>query len=136
MLELYPEIRLAHILAVALSGGWTGLRGVALLAGMRWPRHVATWAVALTIDATLLTVAVLLLTILPAELFANQWLNVKLLFVGLYVLAGYIAFIVPETRRGQAALLLLAAAAFAIAFGIARAHHPLGWLAGTGLAGT
>ncbi len=130
MLELYPEVRQGHVLAILLSGGWMAVRGAAMLAGMQWPRRMPAWGVALTIDATLLTAAVLLLTMLPAELFANGWLAVKLAFVGVYFVAGYWAFLGDLQRRTRALALGVAAIAYFIAYGIARAHDPLGWLAG------
>jgi hypothetical protein len=38
MIEFYPEIRLAHILAVAASGALFFIRGFGSVAGAGWPR--------------------------------------------------------------------------------------------------
>jgi len=130
MIEFYPEIRAVHVAAILLSGAWMALRGGAVLAGWRWPRGTPAWLVAGTIEGTVLTAATMLVTVLPAALFANHWLAVKLGFVALYVVAGYAALVL-QSGRGRAAILLAASlAAFMLAWGTARSHHPLGWLAG------
>ena len=130
MLEFFPEVRAAHIAAISLSGAWLIIRGLALLGGMRWP---FAWPVRLlgwTIDGAVLTAATMLVTMLPAELFANHWLTVKLAFVGIYFIAGWKALSPGVTRRsGRLVLLAVAASAFGIAYGIARGHDPMGWFA-------
>ena len=80
------------------------------------------------IDTVLLTAAVMLVAILPSAMFANHWLAVKLALVVALRRAG---------RRGDAPraarrLYVAALAAFLAIVGIALAHHPLGWLHGTG----
>ena len=130
MIEFYPEIRGVHVAAIFLSGAWMALRGGAVLAGGRWPRATPAWLVAGTIDGTVLTAATMLVTVLPAALFANHWLAVKLGLVVLYVVAGYAALVVRSGRTRTAALLATSLAAFVLAYGTARHHHPLGWLAG------
>lgn len=129
MLEFYPVIRAVHIAAISLSGAWLIVRGLALLSGMRWP---FAWPVRLlgwTIDGTVLTAATMLLTMLPAELFANHWLTAKLAFVGIYFIAGWKALSRGVTRQSwRLVLLAVAASAFGIAYAIARAHDPMGWL--------
>ena len=130
MLEFYPMIRAVHIAAIGLSGAWLIVRGLALLSGMRWP---FAWPVRLlgwTIDGTVLTAATMLLTILPAGSFSNHWLTAKLAFVGIYFITGWKALSPGVTRRSMRLVLLaVAASAFGIAYGIARAHDPMGWLA-------
>jgi uncharacterized membrane protein SirB2 len=130
MIEFYPEIRGVHVAAILLSGAWMVLRGGAALADWRWPRGTLAWLVAGTIDGTVLTAATMLVTVLPAALFANHWLAVKLGLVALYVVAGYAALLTRGGRLRTAALLGISATAFVLAYGTARTHHPLGWLAG------
>ncbi len=128
MIAFYPDIKLVHMGAALASGGLFALRALALLAGMRWPRAAAVRYLSYTIDTVLLTGAMMLLTILPAGLFANGWLWVKLGFVAAYIGLGIAAF---RPRRGTRARILLVAAAllcFVQVYAIARAHHPLGLL--------
>lgn len=128
MLEFYPQIRQVHITAVCLSGALFALRGLGVLAGHSWPRHAVLRYGSYTIDTVLLTAALMLLTILPGAMFANHWLTVKLCFVVAYIVLG---IAMMRSRRGRAARAGFYAAAlfaYATAFGIARMHHPAGWL--------
>ena len=81
-----------------------------------------------TIDTTLLTAAMMLLTILPGELYANGWLAVKLALVAAYIVLGILAFRPQRGRAARWALVLAAGACFVQAYFIARFHHPLGVL--------
>jgi len=63
MIDLYPEIRLVHILAVAASGGLFALRGLALNLGAAWPQAVPLRYLSYTIDTVLLTAALMLMTV-------------------------------------------------------------------------
>lgn len=128
MIEFYPQIRQVHILAVCLSGGLFALRGLGVLAGHAWPRHALLRYGSYTIDTVLLTAALMLLTLLPGAMFANHWLTVKLCFVAAYIALG---IAMMRTRRGagaRAGFYAAALLAYATAFGIARMHHPAGWL--------
>jgi uncharacterized membrane protein SirB2 len=126
MMQFYPQIREAHILAASTSGGLFALRGACVLAGMRWPRAAPVRYASYAIDTTLLTAALMLMTILPAAMFANHWLTVKLCFVVSYVALG-IATMRARRRGVRMACYVAALVAFALVVGIARAHHPLGW---------
>jgi uncharacterized membrane protein SirB2 len=127
MIEFYPQIRQVHITAVCLSGALFALRGLGVLAGHAWPRHAVLRYGSYTIDTVLLTAALMLLTILPGAMFANHWLTVKLCFVAAYIVFG---IAMMRSRRGRARAGFYAAAllAYGTAFGIARMHHPAGWL--------
>src|SRR5690606_12932686 len=128
MIEFYPQIKLVHVSPVMLSGSFFALRGLSLLAGLQWRRRAVPRYLDYKIDTALLTAALMLLTILPRELYANGWLLVKLGFVASYVVLGILAF---RPRRGPGArggLLAAAALCFLQAYCIARAHHPLGAL--------
>ena len=126
MLVFYPDIKLVHISAAMSSGTLFALRALALMAGMRWPRLAAVRYLSYTIDTTLLTAALMLVTILPAAMFANHWLTVKLCFVVVYVALG-IATMRARQRGMQAGFYVAALVAFALVVGIARMHQPLGW---------
>ncbi len=129
MLELYPEIHAAHIGFIWASGALMTMRGAMMLAGFSWPRHFAMRILAMTIDTCIITAAVMLLTILPGEMFENHWLTVKLGFLAIYFGAGYMALRSSASPVNRACLLLLSLGSYAMAYGIARMHDPLGWLA-------
>jgi uncharacterized membrane protein SirB2 len=116
-------------MAVALtSGGLFALRGAGLVLGQRWPRHALLRYTSYGVDTILLTAALFLLTLLPAALFANGWLLVKVAFVIAYIALGMLAFQSGRGARARIVLWLLSLLCFAQIYGIARAHDPLGWL--------
>ncbi|MDE2562017.1 MAG: SirB2 family protein [Sphingomonadales bacterium] len=129
MIEFYPQILAVHIAAITLSGGWTALRGLGVLAGMDWPRHIAARLLGWAIDGTVLTAAAMLLTILPSGMFANHWLTVKLVFVAIYFAGAWHGLSPGPRKSRRLASLAFCMVAFGLAAGIARAHDPLGWLA-------
>jgi uncharacterized membrane protein SirB2 len=129
MLEYYPQVKLLHILAVTTSGSLFALRGLLLHLGaggfaMSWPVRFASYA----IDTVLLTAALMLFTMLPHAMFANGWLALKLMLLPVYVVLGSFALKPGRTARLRVTCWLAALAVYATMFGIARAHHPLGWL--------
>lgn len=126
MITFYPDIKLVHITAALASGAFFALRGLALLAGLQWPRLAPVRYLSYTIDTVLLTAALMLLTILPRELYANGWLLVKLAFVTAYVVLGILAFRPRRPLAARAGLYAGAALCFLQVYFIARAHHPLG----------
>jgi uncharacterized membrane protein SirB2 len=128
MLEFYPQIRYIHILAVTLSGSLFAVRGLGILMGMRWPQWAVVRYASYTIDTVLLTAALMLLTILPGAMFGNGWLTLKVLLVVVYVVLGVYALRRGRTPRVRAACYLLALFVFFWIVGIARMHHPAGWL--------
>jgi uncharacterized membrane protein SirB2 len=128
MIEFYPQIRAVHILAISLSGALFALRGAAVLGGMRWPLATPVRYLSWSIDTVLLTAALMLLTILPGAVFANGWLAAKLALVVTYIVLGVFALKRAATRRRKALFYVLALATFLAVVGIARMHHPWGWL--------
>lgn len=128
MIEFYPQIRSVHILAVCLSGGLFALRGLGILARMRWPQAAPVRYLSYSIDTVLLTAALMLVTILPGALFANGWLTAKLALLVVYVVLGVYALRRGRTPAARAVCYVAALLVFATIFGIARYHHPLGWL--------
>lgn len=128
MLEFYPQIKWLHIACIVASGTLFVLRGLLAQVGreglaygvpLRWLSYA--------IDTTLLTAAMMLLTILPHGMFANGWLTTKLVLVVAYVTLGILAM----RRSGSPGRRRLSYAAAVLTYitiiGIARAHHPLGW---------
>jgi len=128
MIEFYPKIRSVHILMVLLSGALFALRGIGVLAGARWPMTLPLRWASYTIDTTLLTAALMLLTILPWAMFGNGWLATKLVLLVVYVLLGSLALGRGRNARTRAWCYASAVAVYLLIIGTARAHHPLGWL--------
>ena len=129
MIEYYLQIRAAHLLAVVVSGMLFAARGLGVLAGARWPMYAIVRYSSYTVDTVLLTAALMLVSILPAAMFANHWLSVKLVLVVAYVVLGMLALKRARTPRARFICYLAALVVFAIVIGIARRHSPLGWLA-------
>lgn len=128
MMSFYPAIKHTHIAMVLLSGGLFALRGLSLCLGMRWPHSALVRGLSYVIDTTLLTAALLLLTILPDGLFANGWLLVKLGFVVAYIMLGVLAFRAQRGLRARVLLWLCALLCYAQVYAIARSHDPHGLL--------
>lgn len=126
MIEFYPQIKQAHIGLALLSGAWFLLRGAGALAGWAWPGWLAIRLVSYTIDTALLTAAMMLFTILPMALYANGWLLTKLVLVAAYVVLGMQTFRAGQGLKRRLAWYVAALASFAMAYSIARSHHPLG----------
>ena len=132
MIEFYPQIRIVHIGAVIASGALFALRGAGVLSGARWPMAAPLRYLSYSIDSVLLTAALMLIAVLPAALFANHWLTVKLSLLVVYVVLGSLALKSGRSARVRAVCYVAALALFAAVVGIARTHQPLGWLAGVG----
>ena len=132
MIEFYPQIRAVHIGAVIASGALFALRGAGMLSGARWPMAAPLRYLSYSIDSVLLTAALMLIAVLPAALFANHWLTVKLSLLVVYIVLGSLALKRGRSARVRGVCYVAALALFAAVVGIARTHQPLGWLAGVG----
>ena len=131
MIEFYPQIKWLHIAAVMASGTLFALRGLLVQLGQsRWALAAPVRYLSYTIDTTLLTAALMLLTILPGALFANGWLTVKIVLLVVYVVLGVFALRRGRTPRVRLACYLAALATIGFIYTVARAHHPGGiaWL--------
>ena len=125
----YLEIRHAHIGSALTSGALLLLRALALNAlGQRWPLAGPVRWLQWTIDTVLLTGALMLMTITGYDPIEDAWLATKLGLIVVYVVLGYFALRGATVGRRWVALGA-AAMVFAAIYSIARAHHPLGWLA-------
>ena len=130
MIEFYPQIRAVHISAVLASGTLFALRGAGVLRGMRWPLAAPLRYLSYAIDTVLLTAALMLVAVLPAAVFANHWLTIKLVLLVAYVVLGSFALKRGRSARTRGTCFGTAVAVYAFMFGIARTHQPLGWLVG------
>ncbi|MCY7338910.1 MAG: SirB2 family protein [Sphingomonas bacterium] len=126
MEQYYLEIRAVHIGAIALSGALLLLRGVAHnLLNASWVMAWPIRALSYTVDTTLLTAALILMTIVKQYPFVDSWLTMKVMLVLVYIFLGYLAL---RGRTGRTRWLNLGGAALVYGFiiSIARAHNPLG----------
>lgn len=129
MIEFYPQIKWLHIASVFASGALFLLRGLLVQAGrQRWAMAAPLRFLSYAIDTTLLSAALMLLTILPHAMYANGWLTAKLVLLVAYVVLGSLALKRGRSARVRTWCYLAALAVYATIIGIARAHHPLGWL--------
>jgi uncharacterized membrane protein SirB2 len=127
VIEYYGEIRLAHVLAVVASGSLFFLRGLTVFAGRQaWALSPPVRYLSYAIDTTLLTAALMLFTMLPAAVFSNGWLAVKLALLPAYIGLGWFALRRSAGTRRQLAFFAAALAAYGLMFAIARSHDPLG----------
>ncbi len=131
MIEFYPHIKWVHIACVLASGLLFASRGLLVQVGQagiaqRVPVRLLSYA----IDTTLLTTALMLVSILPGAMFANGWLTTKLVLLVAYVALAMLAM--KRVRAPRVRLVFYAAAltTYLYMLGVARMHHPYGWLYG------
>ncbi|MCB1587923.1 MAG: SirB2 family protein [Xanthomonadales bacterium] len=124
MAHYYLQIKQWHVLLVLLSGALFAFRGgMAVTLGRRW--SWLDWSSYL-IDSLLLTAALMLLAILHLNPLSTPWLGLKLVLLLLYIGLGALAMR-PIAKSWRYACLLAALLVYAWMYGVARAHHPLGW---------
>lgn len=128
MAEYYPWIKTAHVWAVLLSGSLFFLRGLAVLLSAAHANHALIRYTSYAIDTALFTAAMMLLVILHLDPLTTPWLAVKLGLLPAYVVLGSLALRRAPTRRAKLLCFSAALICYGLMFGIARAHHPLGWL--------
>lgn len=129
LMAFYPQIKWVHVAAIATSGALFALRGALVQAGRpRWAMAAPLRYASYSVDTVLLTAALMLLTLLPAAMFANGWLTLKLMLLVVYIVLGTVALKRGRTPRVRATSYLAALLTFGTIIGIALAHHPLGWL--------
>lgn len=128
MSEYYPFIKWLHVATVIASGTLFALRGVAVQAGNRWALAAPVRYLSYVIDTVLLAAAVLLLGILPAAVYSNGWLAVKLSLLVVYIGLGTFALKRGRTQAVRLGCFVAAVSVYLAMFGIARSHDPLGLL--------
>jgi uncharacterized membrane protein SirB2 len=126
VIEFYPQVKSLHVWMVLLSGALFAVRGTGVLLGWRWAMALPVRLASYAIDTTLLTAALMLLTMLPASMFANGWLAMKIVLLCFYVVFGTLALKRARSPRHRAVFYVLALLAYAWMLTIARSHHPLG----------
>lgn len=126
MIEFYPQIKLVHVAAVLLSGGLFLLRGLAVQGLGGWGMATPVRFLSYSIDVVLLTAALMLVAVLPAAVFANGWLWVKLVLLVAYVGLGTFALKRGRTQQARLASFVAAVLVYAAMLAVARTHSPLG----------
>ena len=121
----YPAVHALHYGAVLMSGSLFLVRGVAVQASAGWAMAAPARYASYAIDTVLLVAALALFAMLPAEVFENGWLWVKLMLLVAYIVAGSFAL-----KRGRSLLqkrlaFLLALVLYAGIFSIAISRDPL-----------
>lgn len=128
MIEHYPWIKQAHVGLVVASGSLFALRGLLALRRSPLANHAALRMLSYAIDSALLTAAVVLVSILHMYPLAHDWLTLKIALLLVYIVLGSFALKRARSARGRLLCYLAALLVYLGMFGIARAHHPLGWL--------
>ncbi|MEO8460527.1 MAG: SirB2 family protein [Dokdonella sp.] len=126
MIEFYPQIKFVHVLCVILSGSLFAVRGMMMLARSRHTNHPALRYLSYAIDTTLLTAALMLVTILHQYPFVQAWLTVKVLLLIVYVVLGTLALKRGRTRAMQVGCYVAALAVYLFIVSVARAHASWG----------
>lgn len=129
MIDFYAQIKWVHVASVVASGLLFLMRGLLVQAGReRLAMLPSLRYLSYSIDTVLLSAAFMLLTILPHGLYANGWLALKLVLLVVYVVLGSFALKRGRTARARGATFVAAVLVYVAIIGIARMHHPLGWL--------
>ncbi|MDR6840035.1 SirB2 family protein [Pseudoxanthomonas sacheonensis] len=129
MIEFYAQIKWVHIASIIASGLLFLFRGSLVLAGRERIAMLAPLRfLSYSIDTVLLSAALMLLTILPHAMYANGWLTLKLVLVVVYVVLGSLALKRGRTAGVRAGSFVAGLAVYLTIVGIARIHHPWGWL--------
>jgi uncharacterized membrane protein SirB2 len=128
MIEFYPQIKWVHIVAVLCSGSLFFIRGCMLLNDRKLAMAAPIRYLSYSIDTVLLTAALMLATMLPAAMFANGWLWLKIMLLLIYILLGSFALKRGRNRKQRVVFFIAALCVFGFMLSIARAHHPLGFL--------
>lgn len=129
MLEFYPQIKAVHVAAVMASGLLFLLRGAAVQLGATWAMAAPLRYLSYSIDTVLLTAALMLATILHQFPFVHGWLTAKVLLLVCYVVLGSFALKRGRTRAVRTFCWIAALLVYLYIISIARAHHPLGFIA-------
>ncbi len=129
MAEYYLTLRQAHIGFALLSVCLFVLRGCLMLA--RSPHVQSAWLKypSYLVDTMLLTFALMLMTVIHQYPVGTGWLTMKVTLLVVYVLLGSIALKRGRTQGVRAAAFFAALLTVAFLYSVARAHHPLGFLA-------
>ncbi len=127
LLDLYPDVRSAHIALVAISGVLFAVRGIAVMAGGAWAMRPAVRRMSVLIDTALLGAALLLVYMLHINPFTVGWLSTKIGLLLVYIVLG--SYALKRARTAQVRLVSYVAALLCLGFmvSVAMTHSPLGF---------
>jgi uncharacterized membrane protein SirB2 len=128
VIELYPQIKLAHVCCVLASGLLFALRGLGVQLDLRIAMAAPVRYLSYSIDTALLTSAFMLMTVLHQYPIAQPWLTVKVTLVVIYIILGSFALKRARTRALRLTCWIGALVVFGFIITIARSHDPLGAL--------
>jgi uncharacterized membrane protein SirB2 len=128
VIEFYAQIKLVHICAVILSGSLFAIRGAMMLARSPLANAAFLRVISYAIDTTLLTAALMLVTILQQYPFVQAWLTVKVVLLVIYIVLGALALKRGGTRKVKVACYFAALTVFLFIVSVARTHNPWGVL--------
>ena len=127
MIEFYAQIKWVHVAMVLSSGALFLLRGLLVQSGRtQWAMSAPLRYLSYSVDTTLLTAALMLLTILPHAVFANGWLWVKLSLLPVYVVLGSFALKRGRRPTSRRNFYIAALLVYGFMISVARTHQPLG----------
>lgn len=125
----YPQIKLIHQSATALTITGFFLRGAASLAGAAWVQGRTARIVPPIIDTVLLVSALVLAWTLRVHPGNAPWLTAKLCGLVVYIVLGIVALKPTVPRRWRAAAWIGALATVGWMVSVAITKQPLGFLA-------
>jgi uncharacterized membrane protein SirB2 len=126
MIEYYLQIKVVHMACVLASAGLFMVRGFAAQLGARWPLAWPPRYLSYAIDATLLTSAMMLSTMLRQYPFVHSWLTAKVTLLLVYIVLGNLALKRARSPRVRRMCFIAALAIYGVIFAIARSHDALG----------
>jgi uncharacterized membrane protein SirB2 len=126
MVEFYPEIRLLHIVAVAVSGGLFFIRGLGRAADATWAMAAPLRYASYAIDTVLLGAAIALSVIVQQYPFVQGWLTAKVVLLVVYIVLGTFALKRGRSRAIRFVCWVAALGVFALILSIARHRDALG----------
>jgi uncharacterized membrane protein SirB2 len=128
MIAFYQQIKFVHVLCVVLSGSLFAARGVLMLVRSPAANHAVVRCLSYAIDTTLLTAALMLVTLLHQYPFVQGWLTVKVLLIVVYIVLGMFALKRGRTRRMRALCFAAALGIYLFIASVAHTHNPWGAL--------
>lgn len=129
LLSLYPQLKLAHVTLVLVSGSVFTARALAVLAGGVWAqRALARWLVLGTAfwDTLLLGFGVALWAALDLDPRRDLWLGIKLVLLLVYIVTGALALKRAPGLRAKQWCLALALLTYLTMVSVALSHDPAG----------
>lgn len=130
MTEYYLALRHVHIGCAIVTIALFVFRGALMMVESPWLQGRVLRFLPHVVDTVLLTTALMLTTIVHQYPFVQGWLTMKVVLLVVYIVLGSIAIKRGRTKRVRVYAFAAALVTIAFLVTVARAHHPLGILAG------